>query len=220
LRDGFPTFDVHAPLVSLPAILHTTQQTVPADIPYLFADPQLVEQWRQKLAPDKNFKVGICWQGNPNYSTHFLRVAVAAKSCSAAKFAPLAYVPGVTLYSLQRETGVEQLARGIPFPLVTFGPEFDRDNGRFMDTAALMQNLDLIITIDTSIAHLAAGLGKPVWILIPNPPDWRWMRDRTDSPWYPNMRLFRQTTALDWDSVIQTVADQLRYYIELQGLSR
>lgn len=205
-----PQFDEHAPLLSLPLILKTNVKNVPAHIPYLFARPDLVTHWRDKLAADTNFRIGICWQGNDKYSTSFLRAAVKAKSMALSTLFPLAKVPNITIYCMQKETGMDQL-KNIPldFKLVTFDADFDNKNGRFMDTAAVMMNLDLVITIDTSICHIAAGLGIPTWNMLPNPPDWRWMLDRNDTPWYPNMRLFRQPKPGDWDSVIQDIVREL-----------
>lgn len=208
-------FDYHAALLSMPYILKTTLETVPDQIPYLYADHERVAYWEEQLCDNTNFKIGICWQGNPNYSTHFLRHAVAAKSVSLAQFAPLFTVPNVSVYSLQRVTGTDQLdALPSNAHLHTFGPEFDRDHGRFMDTAALIKNLDLVITVDTSIAHLAGGLGVPVWLLVPTPPDWRWMLDTTpgmekNTPWYPNVELFRQPEPGDWHTVMQTLKARL-----------
>jgi len=118
--------------------------------------------------------------------------------------------PGVTVYNLQKKTGEDQI-KNLPdnANFVEFEGDFDDSHGRFMDTAAVMKNLDLVISVDTSICHLAAGLGVPTWVPMPNPPDWRWMLDRPDTPWYPNMRLFRQPTPGDWDSVMQTIYDEL-----------
>lgn len=205
-----PKFDEHAPLLSLPLIMKTTIKTVPSHIPYLFARPDLVTQWHDKLATDTNFRIGICWQGNDKYSTSFLRAAVKAKSMALSTLFPLGKVPNITIYSLQKETGMDQL-KNIPtdFKLVTFDADFDNKNGRFMDTAALIMNLDLVISIDTSICHIAAGLGIPTWNMLPNPPDWRWMLNCTDTPWYPNMRLFRQPKPGDWDSIIQDIVREL-----------
>jgi len=221
LFDTLPQFDTHAPFMTLPYVLKTRLDTIPHDIPYLYADTALVAQWKEKLSADpayaksygghgKNFKVGICWQGNSNYSTHFLRTAVAAKSIPVTKFLPLFTMPGVTVYNLQKVTGEDQL-KNLPANtnLVSFGADFDSDHGRFMDTAAVMKNLDLMITVDTSIAHLAGGLGIPVWCLLPEPADWRWMLTRLDTPWYPNMRLFRQPESEHWDSVIATIVQEL-----------
>lgn len=204
-------FDVHAPMVSLPYILRTVEATIPHEIPYLFPDPAFELYWRHQLAKDKNFKIGICWQGNKGYRTAFLRAAVAAKSVSLQTFAPLAQLPGISLYNLQKINGEEQLHElDDSFPLHIFEGNFDESHGRFMDTAAVIKNLDLVITIDTSIAHLAGGLGTPTWVLIPEPPDWRWMLERTDTPWYPNMRLFRQPVQGDWDTVMQDIVQALQ----------
>lgn len=158
----------------------------------------------------RRLRVGICWQGNPNYSTQFLRSVVAAKSITLTKLLPLFNVQGVSFYNLQKMTGEEQLTllpKGTP--LISFDDTFDKDHGRFMDTAAVMKNLDLMITVDTGTAHLAAGLGLPTWVFIPNPPDWRWMLDCNDTPWYPNMRLFRQLTIGDWETTIALVCHEL-----------
>ena len=209
-KDKTPVFDIHVPLMSLPYILKTRIETVPCTIPYLYADSDLVAYWKDQLANDTNFKIGICWQGNSNYSTPFLRAVVKQKSIQLAKLLPLATIPGVSLYSLQRITGTDQIEK-LPdnFSLHTFGEDFDQSHGRFMDTAAVIKNVDLVISIDTSICHLAAGLGTPTWNILPNPPDWRWMLDRTDTPWYSNMRLFRQPEPGDWDSVIVTIVHKL-----------
>jgi Flp pilus assembly protein TadD len=203
-----PPYHVQAPLMSLPYILHITPDTVPTYERYLHADEQLVQTWKEKLSRDPNFKVGICWQGNSEYSTPFLRAVVAAKSMPLNTFAPLAQVPGVSFYSLQKITGENQL-NDLGFELKTFDGDFDKSHGRFMDTAAVIRNLDLVISIDTSICHFAAGLGIETWTLLPNPPDWRWMLDREDTPWYPNMRLFRQPEPGDWATVIQQVKVEL-----------
>lgn len=214
LSSPIPPFDYHIPLMSMPLICKTRLESIPQTIPYLYADEQLVSYWKDSLAQDPNIKIGICWQGNPNYSTPFLRHAVAAKSIELASFAPLASIPGISLYSLQRISGTEQLSQiGQHFVLHHFDDDFDNKHGRFMDTAAVMKNLDLIITIDTSICHLAGGLGVPVWLMLPKPADWRWLLDRTDTPWYPTMRLFRQQTAGDWNSVIATITRELEQCI-------
>ena len=221
LRSEYPHFDIQAPLMSLPYILKTRLETVPADIPYIYADPVLVEQWREKLSEDKNFKIGICWQGNSNYSTPFLRAVVAAKSMQLTTLTPLFNVPGVSIYNLQKETGIDQL-KSLPknCTLHSFDDDFDQSNGRFMDTAAVIKNLDLVVTIDTSISHLAGALGVPVWNLLPNPPDWRWLLNRSDTPWYPNMRLFRQPKPGDWQSVVATVIEELSAFVSGKPLPK
>lgn len=210
-HDRPATFDYWIPLVSLPYVFKTRLDTAPNEIPYLYADPALEQYWHEQLAADHNFKIGICWQGNSEYSTAFLRAAVKSKSTQAHLFEPITHIPGVSVYSLQRITGVDQLEK-IPasMKLITFDDQFDNAHGRFMDTAAVIKNLNLVVTIDTSICHLAAALGVPVWNLLPTPADWRWMLNPTDTPWYPNMRLFRQPKQGDWQGLMQEVVYTLR----------
>lgn len=218
--DQIPTsFDVHIPLMSLPNIFKTEQNTVPNKLPYIMPDQALIEHWRRELSEDKNFKVGICWQGNSQYSTPFLRAVVAAKSVAMKKFESLSEIPGISFYSLQRETGINQLNQlSQNFDLKIFGENFDKQHGRFMDTAAVMKNLDLIITVDTSTSHLAGALGVPVWVMLPEPCDWRWMLKRTDTPWYPkNMRLFRQPSVGDWDGLFSEIVTELKKLVETKN---
>ena len=199
-----PNFDLHAPLLSLPGVLGTTLENIPAQVPYLSADPALVESWRRSIRATPGFKVGIAWQGSTTYPGDRFR------SIPLACFTPLA-LAGVELISLQKGAGSEQAAElADRFPVTELGSSFDREHGPFMDTAALMKNLDLVITSDTSVAHLAGALGVPVWVALPFSPDWRWLLDREDSPWYPTMRLFRQTRFDHWPPVFERIADELR----------
>ena len=196
---------MHVPLLHLPGIFQTTFENMPADVPYLAADPQLVERWREKLSPFNEFKVGIHWQGNPTY------VQDRHRSIALAEFAPLAGVPGVKLFSLQKKDGVEQLAEVAgQFAIHDFGPQFDEASGAFMDTAAVMKNLDLVITSDTATPHLAGALGVQVWVALAKIPEWRWLLEREDSPWYPTMRLFRQSRFGQWSNVFERMAGELR----------
>ena len=198
-----PDFDAQAHLMSLPLLLHTTLGSIPNEVPYLVADPELVEQWRARL-PKDGFKVGIAWQGNPVFKFD------KSRSIPFAEFAPLEKVPDVKLISLQKGFGSEQIdAIDTPFDVIRLSPEFDESVGAFMDTAAIMMNLDLVITSDTSIAHLAGGLGVPVWVALSSVPEWRWLLNRTDSPWYPTMRLFRQSRAGDWRGVFEQMQAEL-----------
>lgn len=214
-REVLPDFDYHIPLMSIPMVVKTSIDTVPHEIPYLYAKEALIEQWKQKIAHDHSFKIGICWQGNKGYRNLFLKKEVASKAMRLATFGPLAQIPQVTLYSLQKVNGTEQLQEvNQSMQIITFD-HFDEDEGPFMDTAALIRNLNLVITVDTSIAHLAAGLGVEVWVLLPFPADWRWMLDCTDTPWYPNMRLFRQQERGDWQSVMQDVVTALHEKLSL-----
>ncbi len=206
--DPLPQFDLECPLMSLPAIRGTTEATIPSDVPYLSAEADAVARWRARLG-EHGFRVGIAWQGNPS------RREDTGRSIRLEHFLPLAAVPGVRLLSLQKDTGADQLAPGMP--VETLGDDFDQGRDGFIDTAAVMMNLDLVITSDTAIPHLAGALGRPVWVALRAVPDWRFMLERPDSPWYPTMRLFRQTTRDDWASVFAAIKDALAALVERQG---
>ena len=198
------SFDLHVPMASLPFMFATTLTTIPGGVPYLHAKTALVAEWRARLAEYPGFRVGIAWQGSPSYREDRYR------SIPLERFSGLADVQGVTLVSLQKGPGSEQLTAGTRrFEIVDLGSDVDRTSGPFLDTAAIMQNLDLVITSDTSIAHLAGALGVPVWVALGASPDWRWLTDRDDSPWYPTMRLFRQTVWGRWDDVFAAMAAAL-----------
>jgi len=199
-----PPFDVHVPLMSLPHIFRTEIDTVPNDVPYLSADPMRVARWRDELAKYPGVKVGIAWQGRPDYRADRLR------SFPLTTFAPLAKVPGVRLFSLQKGTGSEQVAAlDGAFEVIDLASSLDKEGGAFMDTAAAMQHLDVVIAPDTALVHLAGALGVRVWLPMSHTPDWRWMFDRHDSPWYPTMQIFRQTTLGNWSDVIERMAKEL-----------
>jgi tetratricopeptide (TPR) repeat protein len=203
--EALPPFDVHAPLLSLPRIFGTTLATIPANVPYLFADPHLVEQWRRELDTFPGFKIGIAWQGSPK------NPGDRKRSIPLAQFEPLAHVPGIQLFSLQKGLGREQLRPlADRWGMIDLTDRLDETTGAFMDTAAVMKSLDLVITADTAVAHLAGALGVPVWVALPFVPDWRWLLERSDSPWYPTARLFRQTRRGDWEGVFQRIAEALR----------
>ncbi|MEO6434959.1 MAG: tetratricopeptide repeat protein [Tepidisphaeraceae bacterium] len=200
----FPRFDVFAPVASLPRIFHTTLETIPAHVPYITADAQRVAAWRDRLADDANVKVGLVWAGTPRHLND------RARSCRLADFAPLAAVAGVTFYSLQKGPPAAQASEApAGMRIVSLGDDL-RD---FADTAALLQCLDLLISVDTSVVHLAGALARPVWTLLARGPDWRWMLDRSDSPWYPTMRLFRQPRLRDWPAVMSAVANDLAAFV-------
>lgn len=199
--EPLPPFDVHIAMMSLPLVLGVTVDTVPAPIPYLHADPARVAKWQDRI-PQGGFRIGIVWQGKPGTGVD------KGRSYMLDQLAPVARVPGVTLISLQKGYGLDQLER-LPegMKVETLGPDFDEGPGAFLDTSAVMQHLDLIISSDTSVAHLAGALGRPVWVPLKFSPDWRWMVERADSPWYPQtMRLFRQTSPGDWAGVFQRLA--------------
>ena len=195
-----PVFDVHAPLVSLPRLLGTTLASVPANVPYLSADPARVAAWESRLgAEGREFKVGLAWRGNPRPDPE--------RSCALADFGPLAGVNGVGFHRLQIGEGASEAKRPPSGMRLVDLSEHQTD---FADTAAAISLLDLVISVDTSVAHVAGALGKPVWTLLPYLSDWRWMVGREDTPWYPTMRLFRQARARDWAGVMGRVAEALR----------
>ncbi len=208
------TFDCYAPLMSLPGMFGTQVETIPAAIPYLTAEPARVARWRSQVGATPGLKVGIAWQGNPGYA------ADSQRSVPLEHFVPLSNCPGVRLYSLQKYHGCDQLALlAERLPIVDLGPSLDLD-AAFVDTAAVMVTLDLVVTSDSAMAHLAGALGVKVWVALPNVPDWRWLLDRDDSPWYPTMRLFRQSQPGDWPGVFERIAHELNELSAQQGSRR
>lgn len=199
---ALPAGDYEASLLDLPGILGVEAGSVPADVPYLAADPARIERWRERLAGLPGCKVGIAWQGNPASN------ADLGRSARLAAMAPLSALEGVRLVSLQKGAGTEQLWNF--GPVEELGPGFDAGPDAFLDTAAVMQSLDLVVSVDSAPAHLAGALGRPVWIALKSVPDWRWMLGRDDTPWYPTARLFRQDKAGDWDGVFRRMAAALR----------
>lgn len=192
-------FDAQIALSSLPYAFGTRLETIPAHIPYLFAEAERITRWAAEIG-EGGLRIGCVWQGNPNPEADF------GRSFPLAALAPLAH--SARLISLQRGVGVEQISAA-PFPIQRLSPSFDAGGDAFIDTAAAMMSLDLIITCDTSIAHLAGALGRPVWVALKTDSEWRWMRERDTSPWYPTMRLFRQKHYGDWDSVFAAITTAL-----------
>ncbi|WP_165227247.1 tetratricopeptide repeat protein [Aquisphaera insulae] len=200
MHGPFPPADRIAPVMSLARILGTTFETIPAVVPYLATDRQRLDAWKAEMEPVAGLKVGVVWQGNPTHTRD------AERSFPLACLEPVSRLPGVRLFSLQKNFGLDQLGEVSGRFAIT--PLGDRLHD-FLDTEALMRNLDLVISADSSPAHLAGALGVPVWTVLPAVCDWRWMSVRDDSPWYPTMRLFRQRTLGDWGDVFQRVADAL-----------
>jgi hypothetical protein len=198
-----PDFAAWLPLSGLPRLAGTRLDSIPAEIPYLRADPAKAAMWEERLAalaPKSYRRIGIAWAGRPTHTNDDNR------STTLATFAPLAEMDGVTLVSLQK--GATQAQIGSYWgraPLINIGPEI-HDYG---DTMAIIENLELIVTVDTSVGHLTGALGKPVWIMLPYAPDWRWLLERDDSPWYPTARLFRQSAGRDWQPVMASIAEEL-----------
>ena len=207
-------FAAHAPLMSLPGILGTELHSVPADTPYVQADPDLARRWGDTLsAAGPALNVGLCWRGSERYTRN------EARSVPLATLASLGELPGVRLLNLQRGPGLAQL-EDLPRDPFYLLPPLDRGPHKFADSAALMQHLDLVITCDTSVAHLAGALGRPVWLLLCTTPNWRWLLQREDSPWYPAMRLFRQRRPGDWGGVVDRVRQALCRWPKLRGGAR
>ncbi|HWY88119.1 MAG TPA: tetratricopeptide repeat-containing glycosyltransferase family protein [Gemmataceae bacterium] len=200
---ALPPYDVQVPLLSLPGIFGTSVATIPATVPYVRAAPALVKTWRTELEALGGFKIGVAWQGNPNHQGDRYR------SFPLEWFEDLARVERARLVSLQKGPGTEQLlSLGGRFPILDVNDRLDAA-GAFLDTAAIMMNLDLVITVDSAVAHLAGALGVPVWVVLPFDPDWRWLLERADSPWYPTMRLFRQKCTGDWREVFEQIATEV-----------
>jgi tetratricopeptide (TPR) repeat protein len=195
-----PGYDLHCPLMSLPLAFGTRLATIPADRPYVHADPQRSAQWRARLGPAAKPRVGLAWAGSSGHANDRLRSMplIALRRI---------LTPAMEFISLQKElrTVDRLLLDGAGIGISQYAAQ----QSDFADTAALVAQMDLVICVDTAIAHLAGAMGKPVWLLLPFAPDWRWMLGRDDSPWYPSMRLFRQTRSGDWDDVLDAVARQL-----------
>ena len=198
------SFDFQSALMSLPGALGLTLRTLSAETPYLSADPALVAKWRDRIG-GSGLKIGICWQGTLSTDR--------GRSAPLRQFHCIAAVPGVRLISLQKINGLDQLAH-LPegMRVETLGDDFENGPDVFADTAAAMAQLDLVITTDTSIAHLAGALGRPVWVALKHSATWRWLLDRSDSPWYPTARLYRQIVRTQWDTVVERMAADLAQF--------
>ncbi|WBL82159.1 tetratricopeptide repeat protein [Bradyrhizobium xenonodulans] len=199
--EPLPPFDLQLPLMNLPRIFGTTLDTIPADVPYLHPDPARLSRWQVALAGATALKVGVVWAGNARHKGDRQR------SLPAAAVLPRLVMPGVQLYSLQKEPRPDdgEVLAALGSDIVDLAPAL----GDFADTAAAVAALDLVIAVDTSVAHLAGALGRPVWMLTPYALDWRWLRDREDSPWYPTMRLFRQRAPREWDDPLLRISAAL-----------
>ena len=213
-RSSGDRFDAQIAVSSLPHAFATRLDSVPAAVPYLAAEPERARKWAARIGAD-GFKIGVVWQGNPNPEVDM------ARSVPLAAFAPLAAIPGVRLISLQVGDGVGQLA-DLPagVRVETLGDDFDAGPDGFVDTAAAMGALDLVVTCDTSVAHLAGALARPTWVALKQDAEWRWLRDRDDSPWYPTMRLFRQARRGVWSDVFAAMAAELRTLVPSAAAAR
>jgi hypothetical protein len=194
-----PAHDVYCPLLTLPKVFGTRVETIPAAVPYLKADEAARSKWQTRVPNDGRQKIGLAWAGRPKH------VNDRRRSIPAEALAPLADVPNVWFCKLQKG----EIARPEEQPPLEMA-NWTGELNDFADTAGLVENLDLVITADTAVAHLAGAMGKRVWVLVPFLPDWRWMLNRTDSPWYPTMRLFRQPAPEDWAGAITQVVEALK----------
>lgn len=214
--EPLPNFDMHARLMTLPHILGSTPDDLPNVVPYLTVNETRIAHFAQLLSPppsdppqsatgnrQSQMNVGLVWQGNPAHKGDRFR------SIPLNLFSPLATIPNVRWISLQKGPGSDQIALNPALNLLQWSDPTDTTAEALLDTAAVIKNLDLVITVDTSLAHLAGALGVPVWVAMPLAPDWRWLLDREDTPWYPTMRLFRQRHPNDWTDVIATLTESL-----------
>ncbi len=197
--EPLPDFDFYCPLLSVPLGFQTEIATIPASIPYIRAQQDRTAKWYGKLPGGHRLRVGICWAGNS------IHLNDRNRSIALERFAKILTVPGLDFISLQKDVSEVQAAILNDHGVVQFGQEFED----FSDTAAVVAMLDLVVAVDTSIAHLAGAMGKAVALLVPFSPDWRWLLDRTDSPWYPTMRLFRQAAVGEWDGPIERLRQEL-----------
>jgi hypothetical protein len=194
-------FDFHIPLASIPLAVGMRADTIPESGRYLRAEPDRVRRWKSRLG-SHGFRIGIAWQGKEEMR------GLEGKSFPVAALEPVANLPNIRLISLQKGGGAEQLDH-LPAGMKVETYEFDEGPDAFLDTAAMMEVCDLVISADTAPAHLAGALGVPTWIALKHVPDWRWFLGRDDSPWYPSVRLFRQTATANWDSVFAAMAAEL-----------
>ena len=212
--ERWPPFDFHCPIVSLARVMGTRMTSIPAEVPYLRAEAELAAQWRDKLSHLSGIRAGLVWAGSRLGNMPILESFDQRRSLALREFLPLWDVRNVTFISLQKGTAAQEVQVLTPdHPLA----DFTDDLHDFADTAALVENLDLVISVDTSVAHLAGAMGKPVWILCRLGGDWRWLLDRTDSPWYPSARLFRQRRYMEWEPVVRDLQAALQEFAFRQG---
>lgn len=199
ISDEAMHFDTYVPLLSLPAIFGTDEDNIPSRSRYLYAEKEKINDYREIYFDNDSFKIGIVWKGNPKHKKDRFR------SLSLSFFCGISSLPGVKVYSLQKGHGEEELAN-IQEDIIDLGKTFHD----FSDTAAAIENLDLIVGVDTSVVHLSGALGKPTWILLPYVPDWRWFLDSELSPWYESFKLFRQVRSGDWHDVMERVCKKIK----------
>jgi ADP-heptose:LPS heptosyltransferase len=198
--ETLPDFDLHCPMMSLPLAFGTELATIPAEIPYVRVPPDRVPKWQARLGESRSLRVGIAWAGSASHINNRNR------SVALSRFAALFSASNVEFVTLQKELGPGEAATLRRHSNVTAVGQELTD---FADTAALISLLDLVVSVDTSVVHLAGAIGRPFWLLVPFAPDFRWLLEREDSPWYPTARLFRQPWIDDWESVFERVRGEL-----------
>jgi hypothetical protein len=197
--EPLPNFDYHCPFMSLPLAFGTTLDTIPAEVPYIRAPADRLALWRMRLGEPHSRRIGIVWAGSPVHKNNHNR------TIALERFQFLLSASGVEFVSLQQDICAEDAAL-----LAQYGNVVSLGGLRnFADTAAVISHLDLVVSVDTAVVHVAGALGAPVWVLLPFSPDFRWLLEREDSPWYPTARLFRQPRHGDWDSTLMRVRDEL-----------
>ncbi len=201
-------YDFFVPLLCLPSIIGTNIDTIVNRTPYIESNPELAKEWGNKINTD-SIRIGLVWEGTPTHNNDRNR------SFDLSVFGPLTSISGVSLFSLQKEVTGKQSALLNEMNITALGDDL-KD---FSETAAAIENLDLLISVDTAVVHLAGAMEKPVWTLLPFVPDWRWLLNRDDSPWYPTMRLFRQTSPGDWESVINRISNELQRLVKQTDLN-
>jgi hypothetical protein len=203
--DALPPFDCRLPMLSQPLVFKTTLESIPREVPYLFADPARRKAWSERLSrTPRRLRVGLAWAGNPE------KIRLQERHVPLDELRPLLGVGDVDFFSLQVGPGAGQLRQSAGAVAIIDHTEHLKD---FADTAAFMMELDLIISVDTAVAHLAGALARPVWTLLAFVADWRWGREGGDAPWYPTMRLFRQSAPGKWTPVVHRVAEELRQVV-------
>jgi tetratricopeptide (TPR) repeat protein len=202
LEEDLPRFDLHCPLLTLPRFFGPFQDTPPPPAPYLQVADALVAQWKERLGPGPGLKVGLCWAGNSAY------LRDRERSVPLEKLKPLFELPGIRWFHCQKDVAPrdQALLDSWDGRVTPIGQTF----GDFADTGAALCALDLVISVDTAMVHLAGALGRPAWLMLPAIPDWRWLLDRDDTPWYPSLRLFRQRSPGDWAGVVEKMRAELR----------
>jgi len=207
--ETLPKFDVQIRLMSLARIFSPKEGSIEQTTPYLYANHQLIKSWGKKLNNNKNIKIGIAWAGNRQYDNSL--PPLSRRSINPTFLVPLIHTDNTSFYNLQ--INKDNQIGYVDCNIHEFDKTYDREHGPFMDTASVIMNMDLVITIDTSIAHLAGALGKPVWVMLPYRPDWRWQLNRNDTPWYPTMKLFRQTKPGNWSKIIDNIHKELVEFV-------